>query len=339
MKQKLLFLMMVSFANTRLVSAWMSRQSARQRQNAACLLCLAATTGVSFRNTTTSRCAPEIPEEWLEYDHYNGVTILFNQSMTDFGTALQNSLQQWKQEGRKGIWLHVPAAHADHVGSAVAAGFRFHLVQQNTLILSAWLPSFDDPSAISRLPAGPTHQVGVGCLVFHPDDSSQMLVVQEKTGPAAAWSLWKMPTGLTDAGEDIHAAAERELKEETGLTSVCRGILQFRQAHPTQLTTLSRDSKRVYRTHSDLFFVCVLQLLDAEIVFEACPDEIAAIQWMSVEDYCRQERWQSSPVYQEMNRVIQEAQTSHMMQPYTLELGFGRGTNALYHSRPPKSQL
>ncbi len=331
---------MISLANTRIVSALLFRQSARQRRNAACLLLAASATSVSFRNTT-SQCAPKIPEEWLEYDHYNGVTILLNHSITDFATALQNSLQQWKQEGRKGIWLHVPAAQADHVGLAVAAGFRFHLVQQTTLILSVWLPSFDDPSAISRLPAGPTHQVGVGCLVFHPDDSSKMLVVQEKTGPAAAWSLWKMPTGLTDAGEDIHAAAERELKEETGLSAVCRGILQFRQAHPTQLTTNSRDSKRVYRTNSDLFFVCVLQLPDneAEIVFEACPDEIAAIQWMSVEDYCRQERWQSSPVYQEMNRVIQEAQTSHMMQPYTLELGFGRGTNALYHSRPPQSQL
>jgi len=46
------------------------------------------------------------------------------------------------------------------------------------LILKQWLP--DTPS---RLPLGPTHQVGVGALIL--DDEGKMLVVQEKSGPAA----------------------------------------------------------------------------------------------------------------------------------------------------------
>lgn len=343
---------MISLAKHRFASALLPvlRQSPRR----SCWLLTAASAAAlahSSNNTTLpmSQCSPsQIPEDWLEFDHYNGITVLLDQvnamSSTDFSSALKASLSAWKTQGRKGIWLHVPASQADKIAAAVEAGFRFHLVQhqQNTLVLSVWLPSLDDPTTVSRLPVGPTHQVGVGCLVFHPHDSSQMLVVQEKTGPAAAWGLWKMPTGLTDPGEDIHAAAERELKEETGIDADCQGILQFRQAHPTQLAVQSRDQKRVYRTNSDIFFVCVLKFKnEADLRLDACPEEIAAIRWMSVDEYCGQERWQSSPVYQEMNRVIKDAQKSQMMQPYTLELGFGRGTNALYHGlqHPPQSQL
>lgn len=86
-----------------------------------------------------------LPESILKYDHYNGVIIhldwLFNQTTATtingavngddqsevddreqlqqlkqeweqspdiFETLLKNSLQKWKQEGRKGIWVHVP---------------------------------------------------------------------------------------------------------------------------------------------------------------------------------------------------------------------------------------
>ena len=58
-----------------------------------------------------------------------------------------------------------------------------------------------------------------------------MLVVQEKSGPAAAHELWKMPTGLLDPSEDVGDAAIRELKEETGLDGTVERILSIRQAH------------------------------------------------------------------------------------------------------------
>lgn len=61
----------------------------------------------------------------------------------------------------------------------VEKGFAYHFVKNNKLILSRWLPN----GVASKLPLGPTHQVGVGTVVFHPSDPSQMLVVQEKTGP------------------------------------------------------------------------------------------------------------------------------------------------------------
>ena len=35
----------------------------------------------------------------------------------------------------------------------------------------------------------------------------KLLLVQEKVGPAAKLNMWKIPTGLVNAGEDIPDAA------------------------------------------------------------------------------------------------------------------------------------
>lgn len=40
-----------------------------------------------------------------------------------------------------------------------------------------------------------------------------------------------MVTGLVDQGEDISAAAEREVFEETGVRATFSAVLAFRQAH------------------------------------------------------------------------------------------------------------
>jgi 8-oxo-dGTP pyrophosphatase MutT (NUDIX family) len=302
--------------------------------------CAPAEEDVTDKNQRRTTFAPGV----LHYDHYGGVTLSLDEGASnayiwgddgadstngvhesDFASVLASSVEAWGRQGKKGIWIHVPAQHADKVQAAVAQGFEFHMVVSKTLVLTKWL----DAATPSRLPPGPTHQVGVGCLVLHPDDPGLMLVVQEKSGPAAAFGLWKMPTGLADAGEDIHDAAVRELQEETGLKSSFVGVLTFRQAHPTGKGAVSR-------ANSDLFFVCRLQLTDYDekAPFEACPTEIAAIRWMPVKDYCAQERWQGSPVYVEMNRAILEASRHVMFGSHTLPLGFSGGTNSLYKSQP-----
>jgi 8-oxo-dGTP pyrophosphatase MutT (NUDIX family) len=280
-------------------------------------------------------------DDVLQHDHYGGVTLhlenwredqrrdtndrdaIDGNGEADFASVLAASLEEWREQGKKGIWIHVPADQSDKVHAAVSLGFDFHMVVDKKLVLTTWL----DTTTPSRLPIGPTHQVGVGCLVLHPHDPSRMLVVQEKSGPAAALGLWKMPTGLADPGEDIHQAAVRELREETGLDSTFRGVLTFRQAHATGAGTVSR-------ANSDLFFVCRMDLTgyDENSGFTACPDEIADIQWMPVEEYCAQARWQGSPVYMEMNRAILESSRHVLFGAQTLPLGFAGGTNALYIS-------
>jgi hypothetical protein len=83
-----------------------------------------------------------LPETILKFDHYNGVIIhldwIFNQTVVEDGETekqqqlkrlykewkenprsfedlLQRSLQNWKNEGRKGIWIHLPREMASVV--------------------------------------------------------------------------------------------------------------------------------------------------------------------------------------------------------------------------------
>jgi len=65
---------------------------------------------------------PPFPESALTYDHYNGVTLDLGQMLKDeestsssFPQDLTDALTFWKAEGRKGIWIHVPASRADLV--------------------------------------------------------------------------------------------------------------------------------------------------------------------------------------------------------------------------------
>ncbi|GKZ00255.1 hypothetical protein MPSEU_000978400 [Mayamaea pseudoterrestris] len=337
---------------------------------------------MSSRNSSmTTRCAPAtaFSEDFLQYDHYSGVTLTltdtFSMDENDFAETLADSLAAWKADGRKGIWIQVASSHSDKIHTCLQQGFEFHTVvhhcqkettsnvadairssnqalqeQDKVLVLTQWLPKHIP----NRLPPGPTHQVGVGCLIFHPLDwnlenttgvppaQRRMLVVQEKTGPAAAWKLWKMPTGLADPGEDIHMAAVRECKEETGLDATFCGILAIRQAHAQP--SIKNNKSVVMRAHSDLFAICILQLvgggtrqtsMDDLSTLQTCPDEIADIQWMTVHDYCNQERWQSSPVYLELNRAILNASRQTLFDAATLPLGFSSeisSTNTLYKS-------
>ncbi len=136
------------------------------------------------------------PESALKHDTYNGVTLdvtkvpqLSESSVTDassFGEMLSKALKIWSDEGRRGIWIRIPTSHAHLIGSATQLGFDFQHAEPGTCVLTKWLPNSE-----SRLPNGPSHQVGVGVLVLHPL-TGKMLAVQERTGPAAARKLWKV---------------------------------------------------------------------------------------------------------------------------------------------------
>ena len=57
---------------------------------------------------------------------------------------------------------------------------------------------------------------GVGAAVVLFDDTGRLLLIRR--GPRATRpGLWAIPAGFVDYGEDVRAAAARELEEETGL--------------------------------------------------------------------------------------------------------------------------
>jgi len=279
--------------------------------------------------------ADEFPDEILHLDSYNGVVMKINDTLAvahdteDFSVSLEASLAKWRKDGKKGIWIHIPTEFAHLVPICTAQGFEFHFAKPGMLVLTQWLPE----NSASRLPLGPTHQVGIGALVLN--EEGQMLVVQEKSGPASEFKLWKMPTGLLDPGEDIGMAAQRELMEETGLDSKIVKILCFRQAHA------GGDRG------SDLFFVCQMSpVATHEQQVTAQEEEIAAVKWMDMDEFCAQETWQKSPVYKELNAAMMQAVRSNGdsdgsdngatavlaagFETKILPVGFRPGNNAIY---------
>lgn len=246
------------------------------------------------------------PESSLRLDTYNGVTLdvaklspnLYDDATT-FDADLAKALEIWNEEEKRGIWIRIPTSHSHLIPAITSHGFDFQHAAPGEAVLTKWLPKHTE----SRLPHGPTHQVGIGALVLHPL-TGKMLAVQERTGPAAARKLWKMPTGLTDPGEDVSEAAIRELKEETGLDCVFDRIVCFRQAHGGLFN------------RSDMFFVCLCKLdpkyekalregKDIELLPQE--EEILCADWIDMDDYAVQGVWRESPLYKEMNGAMLKA--------------------------------
>lgn len=61
----------------------------------------------------------------------------------------------------------------------------------------------------------PLHRPNVGVVLFHPDGRVWYGRRAQTPGP----HNWQFPQGGVDPGEDLEAAARRELAEETGVTS------------------------------------------------------------------------------------------------------------------------
>jgi hypothetical protein len=136
------------------------------------------------------------PEEALKHDTYQGVTLniskLINENseatqLSDpkqFHSDLEKALQIWHSQSRRGIWLRIPTTHSHLIAPATSLGFDFRHAEPGYCVLTKWLPVEQE----SRLPNGPSHQVGVGVLLVHPR-TGKMLAVREKSGPAAARKL------------------------------------------------------------------------------------------------------------------------------------------------------
>ncbi|OIW16448.1 hypothetical protein TanjilG_19164 [Lupinus angustifolius] len=216
-----------------------------------------------------------------EEDKHGGVTVNIDDPHPIhpliFASSLKASLSNWTQQGKKGVWIKLHIQHSNLVDSAVKAGFRYHHAEPHYLMLVYWIPDIPD-----HLPANASHRVGVGAFVTNTKR-------EEKDGKFKGTGVWKMPTGVVNEGEDICAAAIREVKEETGVETEFVEILAFRQSHKS------------FFEKSDLFFVCMLQPHSFDI--QSQDSEILATQWMPIEEYARQDFMQKNQLFDYIAKI------------------------------------
>ncbi|KAJ9176767.1 hypothetical protein P3X46_012046 [Hevea brasiliensis] len=202
-------------------------------------------------------------------DSYEGIIVEIKEHMDsrNFVPILRASISQWKQQGKKGVWIKLPIEFSNLVNPVVQEGFRYHHAEPEYLMLVRWLPNSPD-----TLPANASHRVGIGAFIVN--NKREVLVIQENSGGFKGTGVWKLPTGVVNEGEDICEAAIREVKEETGIEAEFIEILAFRQSH------------HAFFGKSDLFFVCMLQPHSFNIRKQ--DSEVEAAQWMPIEDYLNQ---------------------------------------------------
>lgn len=66
-------------------------------------------------------------------------------------------------------------------------------------------------------PALDSHRLLVAGIIVHDKVMDQVLLLRRASNAKFAAQQWDLPVGKVDKGEEITAAAARELKEETGL--------------------------------------------------------------------------------------------------------------------------
>ncbi|XP_030530171.1 nudix hydrolase 8-like [Rhodamnia argentea] len=241
---------------------------------------------VVLPDISTLSWEPEVLDAWD--DEYGGVVInpwSLPSSANAFASALKTSLFDWKLKGKRGIWLKILEEQADLVPIAIQEGFKYHHAETGFLMLTYWIP--DEPCL---LPAGPSHQIGVGGFAIN--DKREVLVVKEKCSCSSS-DVWKLPTGYINKSEDLFSGAVREVKEETGVDTAFLEMVAFRHVH---LVAFEK---------SDLLFVCMLKPLSSDIAID--DKEIQAAKWMAYDEFIGQPYYQEDHMLKKAMELCMEA--------------------------------
>lgn len=193
----------------------------------------------------------------------------------EFATLLEASVEAWRSEGCKVVWLRLPLHTAALVPIAVESGFVYHHATEDAVQLTLTLVHG------SYVPPFATHYIGAGGVVLRRAGEERPVGDTRANGAAAELLVvseayrtrrhYKLPGGALHPGEHIVDAALREVKEETGIDTSFESLVCFRHWHGY------RHGK------SDIYFVCRLKPLSFEI--ERDETEISECFWMPVEEY------------------------------------------------------
>lgn len=221
-------------------------------------------------------------EEWtdvlpFEKSAHNSATIVVPEepsSLFDrdsFRNRLEATCEVLREMNKCSVWVEIPMSRASLIEEMSSLGFEYHHAQGSTAKLNLWLLDSE-----SKVPEYATHHLGVGAVVINSRD--EILCVRELR---QNYMPWKIPGGLSELGESISDAAEREVLEETGIPTKFRSVLSFRHTHG------------LANGRSDLYFVCRLDPIEEVdeagnvIIPKPCAQEceIEATAWVPLSEY------------------------------------------------------
>lgn len=225
------------------------------------------------------------------------------------------------------MWLKIPTGRAELVGHAVhEGGFGFHHAEPTYVMLTRWLPMDEE----NLLPPNASHQVGIGAFITN--GKNEVLLVQERRGPAASRpDFWKLPTGLVEQGEDIPEAAVREVFEETGVKAEFVSILGIRHGH------------NIAFGKSDMFFLVALRIADgaADHAITIQEQELVAAAWKPLEDMANNPHIMPGSHMDHMYGLcIEHAKGTYAgMGWQALPMGFNRDADVVTYSNAPRRDV
>lgn len=200
-----------------------------------------------------------------ERDQFGGVIVTpetLPQQVEEFVARLEHSLQAWRAEGVRLVWMSIPVELSALIPIATSNGFRFHHANEGDLMMVCRL--VED----AFVPTHATHYVGVGGVVLN--QQQELLVVCERHRRTSK-PYYKLPGGALQPGEHLVDAVLREVLEETGVQARFDALVCFRHWHG-------------YRYgKSDIYFVARLSPLSQDVTMQA--EEIEECFWMPVAEY------------------------------------------------------